>query len=140
MRDPVIIAESWLGTPYIHQAAKKGIGCDCLGLIRGIYSEFYNVPLIVPPPYNPGWGEHTGNETLYAGAKEYMIEDDSLTFKRGHVILFRHKPELIMKHCGIVVDDQRMIHSIQKQGVCYTHYANSWKRKAITSFHFKDEL
>src|SRR5437764_272872 len=30
-------AESWLGTPYRHQASLKGVGCDCLGLVRGIW-------------------------------------------------------------------------------------------------------
>lgn len=29
-------ARSWLGTPYHHQASLRGVGCDCLGLIRGL--------------------------------------------------------------------------------------------------------
>ena len=31
----------WLGTPYHHQASVRGAGCDCLGLIRGIYGRFH---------------------------------------------------------------------------------------------------
>lgn len=33
-----IIAEarSWKGTPFRHQAARKGVGCDCKGLVSGI--------------------------------------------------------------------------------------------------------
>lgn len=39
-REAVIAAaRSWLGTPYHHQASRKGVGCDCLGLIRGIWRE-----------------------------------------------------------------------------------------------------
>ncbi|MFL5163197.1 MAG: peptidase P60, partial [Microvirga sp.] len=30
-------ARSWIGTPYRHQASLKGIGCDCLGLLRGVW-------------------------------------------------------------------------------------------------------
>ena len=30
-------ARAWIGTPYRHQASLKGIGCDCLGLLRGIW-------------------------------------------------------------------------------------------------------
>lgn len=26
----------WVGTPYVDQAALKGIGCDCAGLLRGV--------------------------------------------------------------------------------------------------------
>lgn len=36
--DAQIIAEArtWIGTPFVHQAALKGVGCDCVGLIRGV--------------------------------------------------------------------------------------------------------
>jgi NlpC/P60 family putative phage cell wall peptidase len=29
-------ARRWVGTPYRHQAAVLGAGCDCVGLIRGV--------------------------------------------------------------------------------------------------------
>lgn len=32
----VAAARQWLGTPYRHQASVRGVGCDCLGLIRGV--------------------------------------------------------------------------------------------------------
>jgi NlpC/P60 family putative phage cell wall peptidase len=35
----VAAARGWLGTPYHHQASVKGVGCDCLGLIRGLWRE-----------------------------------------------------------------------------------------------------
>ena len=37
--DAAILAEcrAWIGTPYRHQASVKGVGCDCLGLLRGIW-------------------------------------------------------------------------------------------------------
>jgi hypothetical protein len=36
---PLIVAETraWIGTPYRHQASLKGVGCDCLGLVRGVW-------------------------------------------------------------------------------------------------------
>src|SRR5215207_7343246 len=33
----VAAARGWIGTPYHHQASVKGVGCDCLGLIRGLW-------------------------------------------------------------------------------------------------------
>ena len=27
----VALAEGWIGTPYRHQGATKGVGCDCIG-------------------------------------------------------------------------------------------------------------
>ncbi|MGA8997361.1 MAG: peptidase P60, partial [Pseudolabrys sp.] len=34
-----IVAETrrWIGTPYRHQASLIGVGCDCLGLVRGVW-------------------------------------------------------------------------------------------------------
>lgn len=29
----------WLGTPYIHQASLKGVGCDCIGFLKGAALE-----------------------------------------------------------------------------------------------------
>jgi hypothetical protein len=31
----------WLGTPYRHQGFRKGVGCDCLGLVRGVWRAVY---------------------------------------------------------------------------------------------------
>ncbi len=33
----VAIARDWIGTPYVHQASAQGAGCDCLGLLRGVW-------------------------------------------------------------------------------------------------------
>jgi NlpC/P60 family putative phage cell wall peptidase len=29
-------ARQWLGTPWHHQQSCKGVGCDCIGLVRGV--------------------------------------------------------------------------------------------------------
>ena len=47
-------ARDWLGTPYRHQASLKGAGCDCLGLVRGVWralegwSQRRNLELCAP--------------------------------------------------------------------------------------------
>ena len=42
----IVIAEarSWIGTPYRHQASLKGVGCDCLGLVRGVWRALQKIP------------------------------------------------------------------------------------------------
>jgi len=51
------LAEPWIGTPYRHQASLRGVGCDCLGLIRGVWRELYGSEPELPPPYAPDWAE-----------------------------------------------------------------------------------
>lgn len=42
--DIVEEARSWIGTPFHHQASLKGVGVDCVGLIRGIMVAKNNMP------------------------------------------------------------------------------------------------
>src|SRR5690348_8306068 len=59
------IARQWIGTPYVHQASLKGVGCDCLGLLRGTWRELTGAEPEETPPYSPDWAEATGAESLY---------------------------------------------------------------------------
>ena len=34
--DAVAEARAWPNTPFHHQASVKGVGCDCIGLIKGV--------------------------------------------------------------------------------------------------------
>ena len=47
-----IIAEarSWLGTPWHHQASLKGVGCDCIGFVRGVAKPFVG-EVVIPLDY-----------------------------------------------------------------------------------------
>ena len=54
MRDDIVAAaRSWLGTPYRHQMSLKGEGCDCIGLIRGVWREMIEPEPWKMPPYSP---------------------------------------------------------------------------------------
>lgn len=34
--DAVAEARTWQGTPFQHQGCLKGVGCDCIGLVKGV--------------------------------------------------------------------------------------------------------
>ena len=84
--DIVAVARSWLGTPYHHQAALKDVGCDCLGLVRGIYADVCGHAPEKPPPYSPDWAEARGRETLIVAARRHLIEiaPEHVQCKRDH--------------------------------------------------------
>jgi len=100
----VAAARGWLGTPYHHQASVKGVGSDCLGLIRGIWRELYGPEPEAMPPYTPDWGSATGSETLLAAACRHLVKlDDVSTARPGDVLVFRMRDEGVAKHAGILV-------------------------------------
>ena len=78
----VIIAEarSWIGTPYRHQASLKGVGCDCLGLVRGVWRTLYGEEPERMPAYSRDWAEASLRETLAeAGTRHLMpVAHDAL--------------------------------------------------------------
>ena len=70
----VSVARSWLGTPYHDQASLKGVGCDCLGLARGVWREVVGSEPFPIPPYSRDWGETGPHEVLAEGARRMMRE------------------------------------------------------------------
>lgn len=97
------IAESWIGTPYRHQGATRGVGCDCLGLVRGIWRELYGEEPEVVPAYAPDWAERSGEERLLHAAERHFSAVGSFKESRpGDLVLFRFRPHLAAKHAGIL--------------------------------------
>lgn len=93
-------ARSWIGTPYRHQASLKSVGCDCLGLLRGVWRGVMGAEPELPPPYSPDWAE-AGADTLVAAARKHLVEIDCAQVQAGDVLLFRWRDALPAKHCAI---------------------------------------
>ena len=68
----VRLARQWVGTPYHHQASKRGAGADCLGLVRGVWRELYGYEAEAPPPYRRDWAEASGRETMLEAASRHL--------------------------------------------------------------------
>ena len=43
-------ARDWRGTPYRHQGRRKGGGCDCIGLVLGVWRHVLGAPPELPGP------------------------------------------------------------------------------------------
>ena len=138
MHPIVAIAQSWIGTPYRHQAALKNVGCDCLGLIRGVWRERFGDEPEAPPPYAADWAEAGLEETFAAAGRRHLIEIPPLVFAAGDVLLFRWKPHLPAKHAGIAIDRTRMIHA--QDGACVSEITLSswWLKRLAFTFRFPE--
>ncbi|HHL42116.1 MAG TPA: peptidase P60, partial [Hellea balneolensis] len=112
LRDEVIAeALSWVGTPYQHQMSIKKHGCDCLGLVRGIWRTLYGVEPETVPPYTPSWAE-PGDDEILKSACERLMEPLALgDVKPGDVLLFRMRPGCPAKHMAILVAPNIIVHA-----------------------------
>lgn len=132
----IAIARSWLGTPYHDQANLKGVGCDCLGLARGVWRELGGLEPLPIPPYNRDWGECGPHEGLAEGARRMMIEIPPADAGPGALILFRMQPRAIAKHLGILTAPDSFIHAYERLGVIEEPLTQSWKRRIAFAFLF----
>lgn len=128
-------ARSWVGTPYRHQASLKGVGCDCLGLLRGVWRGVMGAEPELPPPYSPDWAE-AGADTLLAAARRHLIESDCRSIAPGHVLLFRWRDQLPAKHCAIATSEDTMVHAHDGACVAEVSFRPWWRRHLAYAFRF----
>jgi NlpC/P60 family putative phage cell wall peptidase len=105
MRTTIIaLARTWLGTPYHHQASMKGVGTDCIGLVRGIWRELYGPEPQALPAYTRDWAEAHGREMLLEAARRHLIEVPPAKAQPGDVLIFRWRRTTPAKHCAILAE------------------------------------
>ena len=133
----VEIAREWIGTPYVHQASLKHVGCDCLGLLRGIWRELTGEEPEEVPPYSLDWAEATGAETLYMALGRHAREIGIDRLAPGDIALFRMAGRGPAKHCGIVSARDglpTLIHARQNKRVSEEPFSALWCSKLAFAF------
>ena len=132
----IAAARGWLGTPYHDQASLRGVGCDCLGLARGVWRDLVGAEPQLIPPYSRDWGETGVREVLADGARGMMIEIPLAEIGPGALVLFRMAPRAIAKHVGILTTADSFIHAYERLGVVEELLTPIWRRRFAFAFLF----
>ena len=132
----IMLARSWAGTPYHHQASTKGVGTDCLGLVRGVYRELYGNEAASVPGYSRDWAEASGEETLFEAARLHLTEVPLADATGGDVLLFRWRARTVAKHVGVLLGRPRLIHAFEDVPVSEIKMTPWWWRHAVAAFRF----
>ncbi len=138
--DKIIAAtRGWIGTPYRHQASVLGVGCDCLGLIRGVWQEIYGEPAIEIPPYAQFEKDATGAARLLNAAQNYLYEAEA-PFGAGQVLLFQLHRKIPPRHCGIIINNSKFIHAQERLGVVEVNLDKRWMRRIHSIYSFPEKV
>lgn len=133
------VACRWIGTPYRHQGSRCGVGCDCLGLVRGIWREIYGQEPEPPRPYAPDWAERSGEERLLDAAGRHFRPvggmDDALP---GDLLIFRWRDGCTAKHAGIYAGEGHFIHAYEQAAVIRSPLVPAWRRRIAGVFRFPE--
>lgn len=137
----VAIARGWIGTPYRHQASLKGVGSDCLGLVRGVWRELYGREPEEAGPYQLDWAERGGEDRLLAAAlRHFGPAQDLEQMRAGDVLLFRWHAGCPAKHLGIVSGPDRFIHAYEQAAVIESALVPAWRRRICAVFRFPENV
>lgn len=137
--DARVVAEalSWIGTPYRHQASAKGIGCDCLGLVKGVWRVLYGCELAAPQDYAPDWAGGDARDVMLARARRHFEECAADAPLAGRLLIFRWRPHLPARHAGIAVAEDRFVHAYEGGGqVVRSILVPQWRRRIAAVFAF----
>ncbi|HEY9012127.1 MAG TPA: NlpC/P60 family protein [Devosia sp.] len=131
MRPDIVVATArgWLGTPYRHLAATRGAGCDCLGLIRGVWAELYGAM-----PEVPNYRADVRDQRDLLAVAEARL--DRTPLGPGRIVLFRLGA--VPRHCGIVTEAGRFIHAQERIGVVEANLTEGWAKRVVGCFAFPE--
>lgn len=135
-----VVAEArrWIGTPYRHQATRLGVGCDCLGLVRGVWRALYGTEPAPVPAYAPDWAERAGEERLLAAARRLCVPAPDQAIRPGDLLVFRWRDGVAAKHAGIASGPDRFIHAYEGLAVTQSPLVPAWRRRLAGHFVFPD--
>ncbi|MCK8781766.1 NlpC/P60 family protein [Rhizobium sp. NTR19] len=137
----VALAETWIGTPYRHQGATRGVGCDCIGLIRGIWRELYGEEPEPVPAYAGDWAERSGDDRLLDAARRLFGPPVPVSEAApGDLLLFRWRPDCAAKHAGILAGPQHFIHAYEQCAVTRSALVPGWRRRIAAVHRFPQNL
>jgi NlpC/P60 family putative phage cell wall peptidase len=138
-RDEIVAAaRDWLGTPYHHQASLRGVGCDCLGLVRGVLRDLHGDEPELPPPYSRSWAESGEGEALAAAGLRHLRPRACGEEEPGDVLLFRWRAHLPAKHCAILASATSLIHAHDGAAVAEVAFTGWWRRHLAFVFSFPE--
>lgn len=141
MNAVVLAARGWIGTPYVHQASCRGAGCDCLGLVRGIWRDIHGAEPEPVPGYTADWSEPSGEERLWAAALRHLLAKPAGAIAPGDVLLFRMREGGVAKHLGVQAETGRapsFIHAYSGHGVVESALTPPWARRIVARFAFPE--
>ena len=139
----VAAARGWIGTPYVHQASRRGAGSDCLGLLRGVWREVLGAEPEAVPAYTMDWSEPQGEERLWIAARRHLRPKPRGDEAAGDVLLFRMRDGSVAKHLGLQSDTgaaAAFVHAYSGHGVIESALSAPWRRRIAARFAFPTEV
>ena len=132
-------ARTWLGTPRQHQAPMKGVGCDCVGFVRGVISALRSLP---PAIKRTDYSRTPDGVTLLRVCRENLFQVKVSELRVGDIMVFSFKggrPQHLAIAGNYVHGGLSMIHALDSGSDRYGsvvehHLSPAWRRRIVAVF------
>jgi len=114
------------------------VGCDCLGLVLGVWREVYGTGPEDVPVYARDWAEAVGGDPLMEAARRHCIERPRGEAGPGDLVLFRWRAGMPAKHVAILLDPDRIVHACEGKAVVVSRLVPQWRRRIAGAFAFPE--
>lgn len=113
-------ATEWLNTPYKGWSKCKHFGCDCLGLIAGVFVACgfitaKQADAAIPKGYSLQIGQHQADTDYIDGLLTFTEEIQEHEAGPGDVVMYQI--DLAFSHSAIVIQWPMIIHALAHGGV-----------------------
>jgi NlpC/P60 family putative phage cell wall peptidase len=89
------------------------------------------------PAYAPDWAERSGEDRLTEAANRLFGLPLPLSqAEPGDLLLFRWRPDCVVKHAGILVAPTHFIHAYEQVAVTRSALVPSWRRRIVAVHRF----
>lgn len=129
----VLIAREWIGTPFHHQGRVKGQGCDCIGLIIGVFAE------IGAPAGEVDIADYSmipDGKFLQQKLSEYLEQVSFSKIVAGDILLFRFDKN--PQHLAFYSGDGTIIHSyLSARKVVENQLDELWMERLVGCYRYR---
>lgn len=133
-------ARTWIGTPFRHQAAVKGAGADCGGLVRGV-GEAAGVLRIDPVVWRRlgNYGRLPNPRRMRKILETFLVEIPPAQATRADILWLQWRRDLPM-HLAIAAEAggrRTMIHALSTYGFVAEHgLTNEWLCRVHSTWRY----
>ena len=135
--DAVLEARAWLDTPFHHQASVKGVGCDCIGLIKGVGVALGLVDYDPASPVAQAFGNYSmlpNSRRMREGLATWLVPIAVADTTLADILFMAWGRE--PQHVAIITD-KGIIHSNSGVGKVVEHVLDeSWRRRIVAAYRY----
>jgi cell wall-associated NlpC family hydrolase len=123
MNKLVLCAKGWIGTPWMHKQAVKGVGVDCVNFLYAVGIEAGLQLSPIPDQY----GRIAIGDDITHYLCKHFVKREKLEVVEGDILLFKFSG--YNNHVGIASSEKTMIHaSAHHQKVVEHAIDGKWQR------------